>query len=114
MNNFLSNFFKIKNWIYTSIAIAAFVVVGYMFAVLSEPYNVVVSSLKDNIDIRSKIGLIESVWLSPIDYKISYTGDSGNARFKIYAKGNEGLVNVAAKLKKTEGRWEIIETIVEN
>jgi hypothetical protein len=74
----------------------------------SEPYLVIEKEIRVSNEIRSKIGLIKDIKVSPWGgFSEEHSGPNGRASLEILVKGEKREVIVFAELETVLGQWKI-------
>lgn len=73
----------------------------------TQSYRLAEKYLRENTELESEIGVIESVHIRPIWGFIELSGDCGRARYNVTAVGFRGRADVTLDLDRERGVWTV-------
>ncbi|WP_162568588.1 hypothetical protein [Variovorax sp. SRS16] len=88
------------------IVLLASSVIGYCFAITSDAYRTLDSSIKSSPYIKNRFGENLTMSLDYFGYSIRFSGSSGHAEFNASIKGTRDAANLSAILEKNDV-WQI-------
>ena len=87
-------------------------VAQYTIANTSDSYAFAKHTITTDSDVFKAIGHIEDLWMVPLRFKYSISGDNAQARYQFYVVGKSSSALVSLVLRRDHDKWGVVRKVI--